>query len=263
MFRYILAALLSRIQNFKRFGMYAAVVLFAFALIIPIMGRGNSIRPDNGAAQPANGITSEPHPQETPNMNDRSAGAEDIPAPQIEPQDAPAPAASPEPEPSAVPAPPAPETARENDPAQQSGAGAVEPAAADISNMVWPLKGDILQEVGIVYSKTFSDYRYHNGVDLKAARGAEVAAALPGKVASMETSRSEAKKIVIDHGSGWQAVYSHLEEVYVKPGSVVKAGQSVGHVGQPGLSEVLEGPHLHFTLLEKGKVLNPLDYLPR
>lgn len=239
MLRQKISGLLKRIRNLKRLGMYTAVVLLIFALIIPIIGReDNTVQtlPEQEPTAPA--ALEEPAPPPENNA-DKTAMSQDIEPTTAPPQETESEAA--------LPQETEPKTA---------------PAGADIKNIIWPLKGDILQETGIVYSKTFSDYRYHNGIDLKAPRGEEVNAVLPGKVLSLETSRSEGKKVVIDHGSGWQGVYSHLEEVYVKPSSTVKAGQAIGHIGQPGLSEILEGPHLHFTLLQGSKVINPLDYLP-
>lgn len=137
----------------------------------------------------------------------------------------------------------------------------VQDSAPDIAAMVWPLRGVVVREVGLSYSQTFGDYRYHDGLDIQAARGTEVSAVLGGVVAFTETSKGEAAKVVIDHGEGWQSTYAHLEDVYVKKGAAVKTGQAIGHIGQPGLNEVLEGPHLHFSLKKDGLLVNPLDYL--
>lgn len=136
-------------------------------------------------------------------------------------------------------------------------------ASTGIQDIVWPVRGEILQGVGIAYSRTFSDYRYHNGLDIKVKRGAEVLADLDGRVSKVETSKGEGKKIVIAHSSGWQSIYSHLTEVYVKTNETLTAGKRLGMVGQPGLNEILDEPHLHFELLKDGKTVDPLDYLPK
>ncbi len=133
----------------------------------------------------------------------------------------------------------------------------------DAQKMIWPLQGDILRGVGICYSQTFSDYRYHNGLDIKGKRGTEIVAVLDGTVLRIETSQGEAKKISIKHGNGWQSEYAHLEEVYVKAGDAVGAGKKIGLLGQPGSLEILEGSHLHFVLIKNNKVVNPVDFLPK
>lgn len=130
-----------------------------------------------------------------------------------------------------------------------------------IDEMVWPLKGQLIREQGLSFSKTFSDYRYHNGIDIAAERGAEVVLALAGKVSKKESTKGEGTKITIDHGQGWVSVYEHLAETVLKEGEYYQAGEIVGSINQPGLNEVMEGPHLHYTLYKDDKIINPLDYL--
>jgi len=232
-------------KKIKLLGMYTIVVLAIFAVMVPLIGQELK-RKETGLPRTSQSADAENMP------NDNSAPGLDtgLTNPAQDAIDQPVKSES------GTVSGKGPQPAEEN-------TAKTAPASADIKSMTWPLKGELLQGVGIVYSKTFSDYRYHNGIDIQAARGAEIAAVLPGKVLSRETSGNEAKRVVIDHGSGWRSVYAHLEEVYVKPGNTVRAGQVIGHIGQPGLNEILEGPHLHFTLLQEGKVVNPLDYLPQ
>lgn len=127
----------------------------------------------------------------------------------------------------------------------------------------WPLLGEVITEYGMVYAKTFSDYRFHNGIDIKAQRGDLVKNVFSGKVISVETSKAEGKKVVIDHNPTWQSIYTHLGEVFVKTDELVEEGKVIGQIGQPGMSEVMEGPHLHFTLLKNKEAVNPIDYLKK
>ena len=132
----------------------------------------------------------------------------------------------------------------------------------DLSAIVWPLEGQVIRGVGLSYAQTFSDYRYHDGIDIQAARGAEVVTTLPGKVISKETSKEEKTKITIEHGQGWMSVYAHLEDAYLEVGDYCQVGDLLGIVNQPGLQEILEGPHLHYSLRLDDQIMNPLDYLP-
>jgi murein DD-endopeptidase MepM/ murein hydrolase activator NlpD len=133
----------------------------------------------------------------------------------------------------------------------------------DISNIMWPLKGEVSQGIGISYSKTFGDYRYHDGIDIQGDRGVEVVAVLAGKVTKKETTKSDGIKVTINHGGGWTSIYKHLGDSYLQVGDEVKIGENVGSINQPGMSEIMEGPHLHYTILKDNKVINPLDYLSR
>ena len=116
--------------------------------------------------------------------------------------------------------------------------------------------------MGLVYSKTFCDYRFHNGIDIEGDEGDLAVAVLAGKVEKIETSKSEKTSIWLNHGNGWRSYYSHLEQVKIKAGDTVKAGQEIGIIGYPGQEEDLEGPHLHYALEIDGQAVNPLDYMP-
>lgn len=66
--------------------------------------------------------------------------------------------------------------------------------------------------------------------------------------------------VVIDHGTGWQTLYAHLNTISVGCGQSVYQGGPIGTMGVTGNSS---GPHLHFEMRSDiwGRV-NPLNYLP-
>jgi len=51
--------------------------------------------------------------------------------------------------------------------------------------------------------------------------------------------------VVIDDGNGYRSMYAHFEEVVVKPGQRVRAGQFLGYEGRTGNAS---GCHLHYGL---------------
>ncbi len=65
--------------------------------------------------------------------------------------------------------------------------------------------------------------------------------------------------VVIDHGTGWQSAYAHLNGYSVNCGQSVYQGDVIAALGSSGQSS---GPHLHFELSSSsyGKV-NPWNYL--
>jgi murein DD-endopeptidase MepM/ murein hydrolase activator NlpD len=52
-------------------------------------------------------------------------------------------------------------------------------------------------------------------------------------------------------------IYNHLSRYAVGTGTVVNRGQTVGYVGTTGWST---GCHLHFTVMENGKPVDPTKY---
>ena len=62
--------------------------------------------------------------------------------------------------------------------------------------------------------------------------------------------------VVLTHGDGWETQYCHLKKrsVTVRIGEEVKRGQKLGLVGMSGFTEF---PHLHFSIRNKGRVVDP------
>ena len=64
--------------------------------------------------------------------------------------------------------------------------------------------------------------------------------------------------VVVDCGSGWTALYAHLDNIYVYVGEPLVAGELIGPSGNTGFST---GPHLHFEIMHWGVALDPNDIL--
>lgn len=100
--------------------------------------------------------------------------------------------------------------------------------------------------------------RFHSGIDLDAPYGMVVGAAAPGVVVHADWALGHGRQVVIAHAGGFRTVYSHLAQVLVFPGAVVRTGDAIGRVGTSGRST---GPHLHFELSRWEQPLDPLDLL--
>ena len=68
--------------------------------------------------------------------------------------------------------------------------------------------------------------------------------------------------VVLRHSEGYTTRYASLSEnVPVKPGDIVTAGQTIGTVGNTALMESAIGDHLHFSVTCDGESVNPADFL--
>lgn len=99
--------------------------------------------------------------------------------------------------------------------------------------------------------------KYHEGIDIAAPKGTGVLAALSGKVAYTGNSSAKGNYIIIDHGTGLQTEYAHLNSIDVRGGQNVAAGQQIGTVGSTGISS---GNHLDFRMKENGTYIDPLKF---
>jgi murein DD-endopeptidase MepM/ murein hydrolase activator NlpD len=98
----------------------------------------------------------------------------------------------------------------------------------------------------------------HNGEDIGAPSGTDVAATNDGVVRLTVDHIFSGKGVFIDHGLGFYSMYFHLSEVTVNEGDVVRAGQTVGKVGATGRAT---GPHLHWGVKLNGARVNPYALL--
>lgn len=128
------------------------------------------------------------------------------------------------------------------------------PVAA-IKGAVIPVSGKIVREHG--WNKdSFDDMdRFHPGIDIEAAPGTPVKAALPGKVIKIGTDPRYGKYLLIDHGDGAFTLYAGLGNVKVTTGRQVNAGEVIGDLAATG---EVKGGGLHFEMREKGSLVDPL-----
>lgn len=132
--------------------------------------------------------------------------------------------------------------------------------------VTWPLEGDVLSSFSqekLTYSQTMGDWRTHEGLDIAAKTGSPVAATQAGTVSAVYEDDFLGTVVVVSHSGDLATRYANLaEEPTVAVGDTVAAGQTLGYVGDTALLETAEPAHLHFEVYEKGKAVDPLDYLP-
>ena len=104
----------------------------------------------------------------------------------------------------------------------------------------------------------FKTMTQHTGVDYSVPTGTAVFATADGEVRSLKArSQTSGLSIVIDHGNGYETVYSHLDKVVAQPGRHVNRGDIIAFSGNSGLSFA---PHLHYEVRYKSKPVDPLNY---
>lgn len=130
---------------------------------------------------------------------------------------------------------------------------------------LWPITGEVSSPYSLnelIYSKTLDDWRAHMGIDIKANVGTAVKAMADGEVSDIYFDEMYGNVAVLSHSDKLISIYINLSpEIPVKVGQKVKAGDTIGGVGESAIFELAEVPHLHFEVLEDGKQIDPLKYL--
>lgn len=110
------------------------------------------------------------------------------------------------------------------------------------------------------------DVFFHSGIDLSAQPGTSVQSIGEGEVVLAQEQGSYGNLVIINHSSGMQSRYAHLEDIKVSAGEKVNKGDLVGTVGSTG-EPTLKKPHLHFEIRSSSSLgwvaKDPKEYLGR
>lgn len=98
----------------------------------------------------------------------------------------------------------------------------------------------------------------HEGLDLGAPAGTEVAASGDGIVVWASWRDRYGNMVEVDHGNGLKSRYAHLSRILVTVGSQVGRGSVVGLVGETGRTT---GPHLHYEIRMGEQATNPMKFI--
>ncbi len=164
------------------------------------------------------------------------------------------PAPAPRAAPPTPPAPPSPALPPATPAAPASRAVPASPAAASATNpaarVAWTWPTDAAAAPRPVPG---------GGILLLGREGQEVRAAGEGRIVYLGSGlRGYGNLIIIKHGEAMLSAYAHNEQILVREGEEVAAGQTIAHMGL--------GPHriaaLYFEIRRDGKPVDPLKYLP-
>lgn len=103
----------------------------------------------------------------------------------------------------------------------------------------------------------YKTVKFHSGMDFSANVGTPVYATGNGVVRKAGWEGLYGNCIQIDHGFGYVTRYAHLSKIDVRVGQKVVRGETIGKVGTTGKST---GPHLHYEVMVKRQIVNPVNY---
>jgi murein DD-endopeptidase MepM/ murein hydrolase activator NlpD len=99
----------------------------------------------------------------------------------------------------------------------------------------------------------------HHGVDFAAPSGTPVVAAADGVVTAAGWDGPLGRAVRIRHGGEIVTIYGHLRGLGsgIARGAHVRQNQVIGYVGATGRAT---GPHLHYTMIVRGRPIDPLKF---
>jgi murein DD-endopeptidase MepM/ murein hydrolase activator NlpD len=133
---------------------------------------------------------------------------------------------------------------------------------SDDGFLLAPVDGSVTSPFGYRIHPIYGYWGLHDGTDFGVSCGEGMRAAAAGKVISRYYSSVYGNRLYLDvgkvNGHNLTVVYNHATSYRVSVGDTVARGEIVGYVGSTGWST---GCHLHFTVLQDGEAVDPMNYL--
>ena len=121
-----------------------------------------------------------------------------------------------------------------------------------------PVDGRVLSSFGKNENPQFHTFTVQKGIEIEAPLGAEIRAVYDGRVLYADWFKGYGKILIIDHGEGYYTLSGHASALLKNVGEEVRAGEPVALVGDTGS---LRGPCLYFEIRQRGKPLDPIEWL--
>ncbi len=127
--------------------------------------------------------------------------------------------------------------------------------------LMYPVNGPVTSPFGYRTHPIYHYWGLHDGDDFGAPCGAPLVAVRGGEVLTEYYSSVWGNRLYLNvgmvNGNFITVIYNHLSRYNVGVGASVERGDVVGYVGTTGWST---GCHLHFTVMENGKPVDPMKY---
>ena len=122
----------------------------------------------------------------------------------------------------------------------------------------WPVKGAVVGDFGKRFHPVHKNLELpsNDGIDIAVNKGECVHSVFEGTVLDIFVMPSYGQCVMVQHGTAYYTFYCRMENITVKKGDKVKAGQTLGQVS------ILNGiSQLHFQIWKDNAPQNPIDWL--
>ena len=126
-------------------------------------------------------------------------------------------------------------------------------------NLLHPITDPVIKKLNLnkALNQDFLKFK-QKGHFYKVNQKEKVRTVAIGRVVFNSFIKSYGPTLIIDHGKNYYSVYGNLEEVFIKKGSLVRAGEVIGRLGRKHLQFKMG---LYFEVRHFSKSLNPDEWL--
>ena len=134
----------------------------------------------------------------------------------------------------------------------------------EAGTLTWPIAGSILREYSMdhtIYHATLEQYKVSPGILIQGEPGETVVSPAVGQITEVGYNEEIGNYVVLNLGSGYEAIIGQLDNIAVTQSQYVTAGTPLGVVAQPTKYASVEGPNVYFRLNKDGVAIDPMDYM--
>ena len=131
------------------------------------------------------------------------------------------------------------------------------------NKLAWPVLGQIVLDYNMdetIFFKSLGMYKCNPAIIIQSEVGTNVAAAASGIVTDVANLSETGTTVTVSIGNGYETTTGLIENVNLKKGDKVVAGQLIGTVASPSAYYIEEGPGVYFKLTQYGEPINPDTY---
>lgn len=129
--------------------------------------------------------------------------------------------------------------------------------AYDNESPRWPVRGEVIFDFGWQEHPVYRDWRYHNGIDIRALEGQPVQAMLGGEVQEIYNDKNYGQTVIVKSGR-YLVIYGSLDSVAISKNDVVSNGSKIGVAGSFAAEPQV---HVHLAVKDGDKYINPRSIL--
>ena len=135
---------------------------------------------------------------------------------------------------------------------------------SDTSQMLWPVRGNIVLDYNMestIYFPTLDQYKCNPGLVIQSEVSTPVYAPANARVTEAGFNEEIGNYLKLDLGNDYTAICGQLKEVSAVEGEYLEQGQLLGYVAEPTKYYSVEGSNIYLEVMHQDKTIDPLDYL--
>ena len=117
----------------------------------------------------------------------------------------------------------------------------------------WPVDGKIIKSFGPQWNPKLNTTLDNPGIDISARSTLPVKSVFDGYVSTITFILGYGTTVIIDHNNNYFTVFTHLDNLLISEGTLVREGQNIGYVSNENI--------IHFEIWGNNQKLDPQKWL--